>query len=67
MDEIRAFHDTMMLRIYEVLDHLDKNWGEGMPAPEWRLPAPGDAAIRESAAVNRENAGSCGRGGRTAL
>ena len=36
-DEISAFYDTMISRIEDVLDHLDKRWGEDMPAPEWRL------------------------------
>lgn len=37
MDEIGAFYDAMIPVIDEVLDHLDKYWGEDMPAPERRL------------------------------
>lgn len=37
MDDMRAFYDAMMSRIDEVLDHLDRNWGEDMPAAERRL------------------------------
>ncbi|MXZ81562.1 MAG: hypothetical protein F4Z15_09480 [Gammaproteobacteria bacterium] len=36
-DEIRSFYDTMMGRINEVLDYLDKQWGEDMSAPDQRL------------------------------
>ena len=37
MDDMRAFYDAMMSHIDEVLDHLDRNWGEDMPAAERRL------------------------------
>ena len=37
MDDMRAFYDAMMSRIDEVLDHLDRNWGEDMPDAERRL------------------------------
>ena len=37
MDDIRAFYDAMMSRIDEVLDDLDRNWGEDIPDAERRL------------------------------
>lgn len=37
VDECRAFYDAMMLRINEILDYLDGDFGGDMPAPAHRL------------------------------
>lgn len=37
MEEIRAFYDAMMQRIDEILDYLERHYGDNMPAPVHRL------------------------------
>lgn len=36
-DEVRTFYDAMMLRINEILEHLESHFGGEMPGPAHRL------------------------------